>query len=165
MATDILHRMNGFLIPQRKADGYVNLNVLADAAGKRVQHWLDNQETKDLLIEFDLQNKLAGIPASLDQPALIRIEGRNGGTWGHPDIAIAFAQWCSPAFTLQVSRWIREWVAAGQQPQPQAPSRPAIKQYLWQQRQELYLAHSLESVPLDHFTIFQEMISQTVNLL
>ena len=37
-----------------------------------------------------------------------------GGTFAHPDIAIAFAQWCSPAFRLWVSRQIRHLMTYGE---------------------------------------------------
>ena len=41
-------------------------------------------------------------------------EGR--GTWVHPDVAIHLAQWCSPKFAVQVSRWVREWMTSGALP-------------------------------------------------
>ena len=58
-----------------------------NATGKRVDNWLQNQSTKQLLAEFlDQQTKLPGIPGSLKEP-IITISGRTGGTWAHPDIA------------------------------------------------------------------------------
>lgn len=109
------HVFNDSKVQQRVTDGYINLNQMASAAGKRVDNWLANKSTQDLLAEFEgQQNKLPGIPGSL--PALVTIEGKGGGTWAHPDIAIQFAQWCSPAFALQVSRWIRNWMTTGRNP-------------------------------------------------
>ncbi|MGK7898273.1 MAG: KilA-N domain-containing protein, partial [Xenococcus sp. (in: cyanobacteria)] len=103
-------------IHQRIIDGYINLNQMAEANGKRIDNWLQNQSTKNLLSEIERQqNKLPGLPGSLLEP-LITIEGRDGGTWAHPDIAIQFAQWCNPAFALQVSRWVREWMTTGRNP-------------------------------------------------
>ncbi len=119
MANDlskIVHSFNQSRIEQRLADGYINLNQMANATGKRIDNWLQNRSTKELLAEFESQqNKLPGIPGSLSKP-LVTIEGRRGGTWAHPDIAIQFAQWCSPAFALQVSRWVREWMTTGRNP-------------------------------------------------
>lgn len=111
----ISHSFNSSKVHQRVDDGYINLNQMAEAAGKRIDNWQANQLTQDLLAEFERQQKLPGIPGSFS-PALIVIEGRAGGTWAHPDIAIQFAQWCSPAFALQVSRWVREWLTTGRNP-------------------------------------------------
>lgn len=106
----ISHSFNRSEVHQRVADGYINLNQMADAAGKRIDNWMRLQETTSLLREFDSDPLYQGVSA------LITIEGRTGGTWAHPDIALQFAQWCSPAFALQVSRWIREWLTTGRSP-------------------------------------------------
>lgn len=106
----IVHSFNSTRIHQRMVDGYINLNNMADAAGKRIDNWMRLQETTSLLREFQDDPLYQGVPP------LITIEGRNGGTWAHPDIAIQFAQWCSPAFALQVSRWVRQWMTTGRNP-------------------------------------------------
>lgn len=36
------------------------------------------------------------------------------GTFAHPDIAIQFAQWCSPSFALWVSRQVRHLLTYGE---------------------------------------------------
>ncbi|PSB42687.1 hypothetical protein C7B80_26670 [Cyanosarcina cf. burmensis CCALA 770] len=106
----VFHAVGEMPVGQRDSDGYINLNQLAASANKRLDNWLANKSTKELIAEFERQQKLPGIPGSLFEPALITVEGRNGATWAHPDIAIQFAQWCSPTFALQVSRWVREWL-------------------------------------------------------
>lgn len=106
----IAHTFNRSEVHQRVADGYINLNQMADAAEKRIDNWTRLQETTSLLREFESDSLYQGV-----QP-LITIEGRGGGTWAHPDIAIQFAQWCSPAFALQVSRWVRQWLTTGRSP-------------------------------------------------
>lgn len=117
----ITRKFNGLTIGQRKSDGYINLNQLADASGKRIDNWKRLKETTSLLREFSSSLEYQGI-----QP-LVEIEGRNGGTWAHPDIAIQFAQWCSSAFALQVSRWVREWMMTTREnPIPIEP--PAVNQ-------------------------------------
>ena len=45
----IQHSFNSSVIYQRPDNGYINLNQMADATGKRVQDWLDNQSTKALI--------------------------------------------------------------------------------------------------------------------
>ncbi len=42
--------------------------------------------------------------------------GRNGGTWGHPQVAIHCGQWCSPAFAVKVTEWVFTWMTTGQNP-------------------------------------------------
>lgn len=114
----IVHSLNHVTVQQRVVDGYIDLNQIAAAAGRRIDNWLANKSTEELIAEFERQQrdqKLPGIPGSF-LPALITREGRDGGTWAHPDIAIQFAQWCSPAFALQVSRWVREWMTTGRNP-------------------------------------------------
>lgn len=51
--------------------------------------------------------------SSLDTSDL-RYPTLGGGTFAHPDIAIQFAQWCSPAFALWVSRQIRHLLTYGE---------------------------------------------------
>lgn len=115
----IVRSFNNSKINQRINDGYINLNQMADAAGKRVDNWTRLQETQDLIAEFDSQYNSDPSDVRDRTPALIAIRGGvggGGGTWAHPDIAIQFAQWCSPAFALQVSQWIREWMTTGRNP-------------------------------------------------
>jgi KilA-N domain len=111
--TLIQHLYQGIAIDQRDSDGYINLNQMADATSRRIDKWLENQSTKDLIAEFEAQTTLN---SGEFMPALLTIEGRVGGTWAHPDIAIVFAQWCNPHFALTVSRWVREWLLIGKRP-------------------------------------------------
>lgn len=110
----IKHDYKGITINQRSEDGYINLNEMAQATGKRVDNWLQNKSTQDLIAEFNLEvsynSSNTTLNSSESKTALLTYEGKNGGTWAHPDIAIQFAQWCSPTFALQVSRWVREWL-------------------------------------------------------
>ena len=120
----IIHEANGLQIGQRRLDGYINLTQMAKAYGKRVDNWLRLKDTKNLLKEFEYQEKLNNSDVSDLKPALIVKRGKHeGGTWGHPDIAIQFAQWLNKKFALQVSRWVREWMTTGQNPIP--PSQTA----------------------------------------
>lgn len=116
----IVHSFNQAKIEQRVADGYINLNQMANATGKRIDNWLRLKSTKELIDAFD--DEVASSDRREQSPALITmtsgIKGKRGGggTWAHPDIAVQFAQWCSPAFALQVSRWVREWMTTGRSP-------------------------------------------------
>jgi hypothetical protein len=115
--TLIQHIYQAVTIDQRDSDGYINLNQMADATGKRIDNWLKNQSTKDLIAEFEVDRSSN---SRNDQLALITSDTKvefGGGTWAHPDIAIQFAQWCSPSFALQVSRWVREWLTRNSHPE------------------------------------------------
>jgi hypothetical protein len=115
----IVHEVNGLQVSQGLHDGYINLTQMAKAYGKRVYNWLRLKDTEDLLKEFEEQEKLNNSDVSDLKPALIVKRGKHeGGTWGHPDIAIQFAQWLDKGFALQVSRWVREWMTIGQNPLP-----------------------------------------------
>ena len=112
----IPHSFNNTQVTQRVTDGYINLNQMAQATGKRIDNWLRLDQTRELIEEFDSSDSsdLRNRPQ-----AIITLKGGTGGgggTWAHPDIAIQFAQWCSPSFALQVSRWVREWMTTGRNP-------------------------------------------------
>lgn len=109
----IIRVFNNHQINQRLEDGYINLNEMANSCNKRVDNWFRLQSTKDLLETFALQNDNGRIQPLI---ALKGGSGGGGGSYAHPDIAIQFAQWCSPTFALQVSRWVREWLTTGQNP-------------------------------------------------
>jgi prophage antirepressor-like protein len=89
----IFKEYNGKKIRIRE-DRYVNLTDMANATGKKVNDWYRLKSTDEYLKAF---NELTGITA--DQ--LIQINESSGanelrGTYGHPKVAIRFAQWCSP---------------------------------------------------------------------
>jgi len=76
-------------------DGWINAGDAASQFGKRVDHWLANAETQ-LYIEA-----LASALNTRDSGDLIRSRrGRNGGTWLHPKLAVAFARWLSADFAV-----------------------------------------------------------------
>ena len=91
-----------------RSDAYVDLNDIAKPFGKRVDNWIRLQSTTSLLREFSQD------PCYNGNPPIKTKEGRGGGTFAHPDIAIQFAQWCSPGFALWVSRQIRHLLTYGE---------------------------------------------------
>jgi KilA-N domain len=124
----ILYQYQNNVVSQRREDGYINLNQMAVACGRRVDNWKRLESTKELLAEFERQQSpYSDLREETIKFALITIPGSHSGTFAHPDIAIQFAQWCSPAFALQVSRWVREWMMSGQNPlsKPSDRSIPA----------------------------------------
>lgn len=91
-----------------RSGAYVNLNDLAQPFGKRIDNWMRLKQTTSLLREFSQD------PCYGSLPPIKSAEGRSGGTWAHPDIAIQFAQWCSPGFALWVSRQVRHLMTYGE---------------------------------------------------
>lgn len=94
-----------------RADRYVSLTDMAQAAGKLFADWNRAKASKSYL---ETLSRSMGIP--IDQ--LIQINESTGdndsrGTWGHPKVAIRFAQWCSDEFAVQVDIWIDELLTTG----------------------------------------------------
>ncbi len=119
--SNIVRSFNQIDIWQKRQDGYINLNQMANATGKRIDHWLENKSTNELFQAFnDKQERtylntrdITSTEAQEIKPPIRTIQGRNGSTWAHPDIAIQFAMWCSPEFALQVSEWVRTYMTEG----------------------------------------------------
>ncbi|MBC6414152.1 MAG: KilA-N domain-containing protein [Chromatiales bacterium] len=102
------HKLGNELISQRPKDGYINATALCKAAGKSFYDYVRLNSTKDFLQELSTET---GIPVSALYQTL---KGGNQpelqGTWVHPDVATHLAQWLSPKFAVQVSKWVREWL-------------------------------------------------------
>lgn len=101
---------NEFIIPMRD-DGYVMATRLCQASMKQLINWRNSTETRQV-VDF-LKNRL-----QMEEKELIQVKrgGNNKneqGTWVHPDLGIHLANWCSPVFSIQVSRWIRELMITG----------------------------------------------------
>ena len=76
-------------------DGWFNATIAADRFGKRVADWLENQETKEYIKALA---QVLNVPKERD---LIKAKrGRNGGTWMHPKLGVAFARWLDVHFAI-----------------------------------------------------------------
>jgi len=106
-ANDIItHDIDGAVIAQRETDGYLNASAMCKAAGKLFGHYRENKQTMAYLEE------LAGsIGIPIDRLVVTIMDGANDlrGTWVHPYVAIHLAQWLSPRFAVQVSKWVYNW--------------------------------------------------------
>lgn len=80
-----------------KCDGdYICLNdLLAYFPSKRIQHWQDNAQTKELIEQVE-KTIIAG------KSAIISKRGKGGGTFAHHLIAMDFAAWLSVEFKLKI---------------------------------------------------------------
>jgi len=114
-----------------RSGAYCNLGDIAKTFGKRVEDWRRLRGTKKLIEAFEKDPSYNGAPAIVvvrgqvsgaksdhaDPPKPYWLRGLDtghGGTWAHPDIAIQFAQWCSPEFALWVSRQVRHLLTYGE---------------------------------------------------
>jgi hypothetical protein len=108
---------------------YCNLNDIAEATGKRLDNWMRLKSTKDYVAAFKADRSYNGKePFKIVRGDIRRLkpiqatnslqnEGtgeRLEGTWAHPDLAIEFARWCSPAFGLWCNRQIRHLLTHGE---------------------------------------------------
>lgn len=76
-------------------DAWFNATVVAASFSKRLDHWLENQETQAYIAA------LSEILNTRNSGDLIRaMRGRNGGTWLHPKLAIPFARWLDVRFAV-----------------------------------------------------------------
>jgi hypothetical protein len=84
----ISHRVDGHLIEQRKADGYINATAMCKAASKLFGDYARIGPTKAFLAELSSD---MGIPIS---ELIQSVRGGNAtvqGTWVHPKVAIHLA--------------------------------------------------------------------------
>ncbi len=140
--------VNGVRVEQRTDNGFINGTAMCTAHSKDISDWLKTEDTWDLVIA--LADDIGLFPKSRKSgnsnytrvsgafPDLVRAKRgspeNGGGTWLHPDLAMQLAQWCNKRFAIQVSRWIREWLTAGQIPIDSDAEQEYVR---WQQRYDI----------------------------
>jgi hypothetical protein len=98
-----------------REDGYFNMTKAAQHFGKRVQNFLDVQETQHYIIALaesmgvgSFANKseevlVAGIPVT-KAPLVQGVSGKGSlpgvGRWAHPKLAVFFARWLDVRFAV-----------------------------------------------------------------
>jgi phage antirepressor YoqD-like protein len=92
----------------------VNATQMAKPFGKRVQHFLSTDQTKEFLNVLS-QSRNIGF-ADLVQ---VSKGGTNPGTWFHEDVALEFARWLSPQFAIWCNDRIKELMKYGMTATPQ----------------------------------------------
>ncbi|SFB88284.1 KilA-N domain-containing protein [Brevinema andersonii] len=109
----------------QREDGYINATALCQSAGKRWNHYISNDSTKEFLGELSGSmgipitgtsignisiSSVAGIPAT----GLIQVRQggtpQEQGTYVHPKVAIHLAQWLSPKFAVFVTGIVLNWI-------------------------------------------------------
>lgn len=88
-------------------DVMVNASQMAKAFGKRPTDFLKSQQTKDFIEELSAVRKIVASD-------LVKVvNGNNGGTWMHEDVAMEFARWLSPKFAIWTNDRIKELLTQG----------------------------------------------------
>lgn len=94
--------------------GSFNLNSLHKASGlgthKAPSKWLANQSTIELIQELDNQNPNSGCALKVNNG------GDNSGTFAVEQLAVAYANWISPKFYLQVINTFLDYKTGKLQP-------------------------------------------------
>lgn len=103
--SDLVSRAwNGTPIARRTTDGYVNATAMCRANDKS---WSDYFRTDRAGLYLEALSDTLQIPVvSLYQST----EGRNGGTWVHPQLAVDLARWISAPFAVWMDGWFLEEV-------------------------------------------------------
>jgi phage antirepressor YoqD-like protein len=150
-----------------RSDRYVSLTDMAQASGKQFSGWNRLESTKSYLATLSRSMQI-----SIDVLVQAKTTGLNEdrGTWGHPKVAIRFAQWCSDEFAVQVDIWTDELMTTGKvelapQQQPTAPSLPqdyeeAVAALLGQIREKKVLAAANQQL-LQEKQVLQLAIAKT----
>ena len=99
------------LVVPIRADGMIDATALCKAGNKKLNHYIENKNTKEYL---DALESDTGIPVS----QLITIHKGNSksftqGTWVHRKVGYHLAQWLSPKFAVQVSNILDELFITG----------------------------------------------------
>jgi hypothetical protein len=145
---DFARPVNGVIVEQKRADGFINATAMCAAYGKDVENWLKTEETFELVTalakRLNIQPNSSkkrnsdSTRVSVTYPTLVIVKRGSpqfgGGTWIHHKLAIYLAQKCNPEFALLVSDWVEEWITTGLNP-IQVDIDEEYK--LWQQRYDI----------------------------
>lgn len=139
--TLIPHKVQNAIVDQRASDGYINATAMCKAAGKLFGHYRENGSTNDFLSELSAD---IGIPISDLIQAVKGGDPAMQGTWVHPNVALHLAQWLSPKFAVQVTKWVHDWMSGN-----------AVSAKL-PYHLERYMIN-LHKIPIGYFSALQEM--------
>lgn len=141
----IPHNIEGHVVGQRVADGYVNATAMCKAAGKLYGHYRENKQTSAYLGELSTS---IGIPIDLLAQSIVTGPNELRGTWVHPHVAVHLAQWLSPRFAVVVAQLVYDWMTGSRVRVPE----PAVMPYHLRR----YVAN-FPNVPPGHFSVLTEM--------
>lgn len=91
MTTALITREYNGNVFHFREDGYFNMTKAAKAFGKEVKEFLRLPAT----VEYVAALEKVGISHVYEAR-----QGRNGGTWGHPKLAVFYARWLDVKFAV-----------------------------------------------------------------
>jgi hypothetical protein len=149
----------GTLICFEKDSKLFSLNQLWKAAGspknKDPRRWLDLDQSGTFI--FALEKKL-----NVDLTDILKtVRGRGGGTWGHWQIALAYAKYLDDDLHIQVNEWARRYVE--EEIDPEKGVDRAIKNWKCQGKSDKWIQTRLENKQVRHqftSTLQQHGVSQ-----
>jgi KilA-N domain len=99
---------NGSNFEQRDTDGMVDLTAMAKANGVLIGNW--NRASKKYI-----ESTASSMRKRINEIYITKVGStkNGGGTWAHPLIAIAFAQWISPEFHVWCNQHIKTLIETG----------------------------------------------------
>ena len=89
----------------RLSDGYINLTALAKACKKKLNDYTRLKSSQEYL--QGLADDTGIVPGVLVQQQ--HGQGDQQATWGHPELAIDVAGWCSVKFKFKVNRLVSHY--------------------------------------------------------
>jgi hypothetical protein len=96
----------------QRDDSFVNLTQMAKANSKRLNAYLQSSETQKYLKAA--QESICHESCQLTEVVQTLGFGKNKATWGHPLVALHFAQWISPEFHVWCNRHIKTLIETGE---------------------------------------------------
>ncbi len=90
----------------RLTDGYVNLTLMTRACRKKLKDYTRLKSSQEYMQGLSEEVGMNG-PSSLVQQ--VHGKGSQQATWGHPELAIDVAGWCSVKFKLKVNRLVTRY--------------------------------------------------------
>lgn len=132
----------------------VNATEMAKPFGKKAKDWLKTQSAKEFIQVLSEGKKI--LPSDLLQV----INGDNGGTWMHEDVALEFARWLAPQFAIWCNDRIKELLKNGTTPVSQL-SRKELALMVVQAEDEkerllILNERQQETIEQQNFTIKQQ---------
>lgn len=100
----IIRQFNDIAIGQR-ADGFLNATAMCKASGKLFADYDRLASSREFREELA---RSMGIPIDVLAVSVVNGPNNQRGTWVHSHVAYHLAQWCSPAFAVQVTEWIHD---------------------------------------------------------
>lgn len=101
---------NGSPVTFQKGDSVmVNATEMAKPFGKTTKDWLRTKSAEEFI------NSLSAVRQICPSALVQSVKGGNGiqGTWMHEDVALEFARWLSPAFSIWCNDHIKELLTTG----------------------------------------------------